>query len=280
MAEPANTDGTNWRRIAAMVAVIATLLYLAGVSAHPGATHTWTTFWTAFDDIGQCITPFVAAVACWLTARRSLGRERISWVLIGAGATSWGAGQVLWTVYEVGLGHQPVSPSLCDAGFLLAPLLIVGGLLGFVDTPAGVLSRLRGILEGLLIAGGLLVAVWTILLAPVVAASHDPVTEQLVTLAYPVLDAVGISAVLFVATRPRTQAFGSLPLLAAGIVSLGVADSSFWYLTTVKNFDGTNPTDAGWFAGFLLIAFGAVAVRRRFASADSMDGAEIGRAHV
>ena len=270
MAEPANTDGTNWRRIAAMVAVIATLLYLAGVSAHPGATHTW----TAFDDIGQCITPFIAAIACWITARRSSGRERVSWALIGAGAASWGAGQVLWTIYEVGLGHQPVSPSLCDAGFLLAPLLIVGGLLGFVDTPAGVLSRLRGILEGLLIAGGLLVAVWTILLAPVVAASHDPVTEQLVTLAYPVLDAVGISAVLFVATRPRTQAFGSLPLLAAGIVSLGVADSSFWYLTTVKNFDGTNPTDAGWFAGFLLIAFGAVAVRRRFASADSMDGAD------
>jgi diguanylate cyclase (GGDEF)-like protein/PAS domain S-box-containing protein len=275
VSEPTITDGMNWRRIAAVVAVIATLLYLAGVSAHPGTTHAWTTFWTAFDDIGQCITPFVAAVACWFTARHSSGRERISWGLIGAGATSWGAGQILWTVCELGLGHQPVSPSPCDAGFLLAPLLIVGGLLGFVDTPAGRLSWLRGILEGLLIASGVLVAVWTILLAPVVAASHDGVTEQLVTLAYPVLDAVGISTVLFVATRSRRLAFGSLPLLAAGIVSLAVADSSFWYLTTVKNFDGTNPTDAGWFAGFLLIGFGAVAVRRLAPTGltDQADGA-------
>jgi diguanylate cyclase (GGDEF)-like protein/PAS domain S-box-containing protein len=141
-----------------------------------------------------------------------------------------------------------------------------------VDTPAGKLSRLRGILEGLLIAGGLLVAVWTILLAPVVAASHDAVTEQLVTLAYPAFDAVGISAVLFVATRTRTHAFGSLPLLAAGIVSLAVADSSFWYLTTVKNYGGTNPTDAGWFAGFLLIGFGAAVVRRTVSTHDSADG--------
>jgi len=49
-------------------------------------------------------------------------------VLIGAGAVAWALGQVIWTIDEVGLGHQPVSPSPCDVGFLLAPLLIVGGL--------------------------------------------------------------------------------------------------------------------------------------------------------
>ena len=53
------------------------------------------------------------------------GREKVSWLLIGCGVASWGGGQVLWTVYEVGFGRQPVSPSLCDVGFLLSPLLIV-----------------------------------------------------------------------------------------------------------------------------------------------------------
>jgi diguanylate cyclase (GGDEF)-like protein/PAS domain S-box-containing protein len=126
-------------------------------------------------------------------------------------------------------------------------------------------------LEGLLIAGGVLVAVWTVLLAPVVATSSNPLTEQLVTLAYPVVDAVGIATVLFVATRRRSHVYGRLSLLAAAIVLLAVSDSTYWYLSTVKNFDGTNPTDAGWFAGFLLLGFGAVALCRRPTSAEPED---------
>jgi diguanylate cyclase (GGDEF)-like protein/PAS domain S-box-containing protein len=256
-----NTDPSSWsprRRLAVGASVLATVVYLAAISARPGGAQRW----TAFDDIGQAITPAIAAAACWWTARRSSGREKRAWALIGAGAASWGVGQVIWTIDEVGLGHQPVSPSPCDVGFLLAPLLVIAGLLLFVDTPAGSWSWVRGAFEGLLIAGGLLVAVWTIMLAPVAGASHDPLIEQVVALAYPVLDAMGISALLFMATRRRTHEFGRLSVLAAGIALLAVSDSAFWYLTTVHNFDDVNPTDAGWFAGWLLVAFGAMAVRR------------------
>jgi len=237
------------------VAVAATAAFTVLVAWHPGGP----AHWTAFDDIGQAVTPFVAAGACLWTSRRSAGRERAAWVLIGLGAASWGAGQIAWTVYEVGLGYQPVSPSICDAGFLLSPLLVVGGLLSFVETPAGLLSRVRGAIEASIIGGGLLIAVWTILLAPVASGAKDRMTEQLVTLAYPVLDTVGIAALLFLASRPRSHRFGSLPLLGMGIACLAVADSAFWYLTTVKNYGDVNPTDAGWFAGFLLVAFAAVA---------------------
>jgi diguanylate cyclase (GGDEF)-like protein/PAS domain S-box-containing protein len=270
MANMTIGNGARRHRVAVVVAVVASFVYLVAVSVHPG-THRWTSFWTAFDDFGQCITPFIGAAACWLTARRSSGRERVSWVLIGAGAAAWGAGQILWTLYEVGFGHQPVSPSLSDAGFLLSPVLIVIGLLRFVDTPAGLLSRVRGVLEALLIAGGVLVAVWALLLSPVVATSRNSLAEQLVTLAYPVLDAVAIATVLFVATRRRSHVYGRLSLLAGAIVLLAVSDSTFWYLTTVKNLDDVNPTDAGWFAGFLLLGFGAVALRRRPNVADPGD---------
>ncbi len=267
MANTTNGIRVRSRRVAVVIAVAASFVYLVAVSVHPG-THRWTSFWSAFDDFGQCITPFVGAAACWLSARRSSGRERGSWVLIGSGAAAWGVGQILWTVYEVGFGHQPVSPSPCDAGFLLSPVLIVIGLLRFVDTPAGLLSRVRGVLEALLISGGVLVAVWALLLSPVAAASRNSLTEQLVTLAYPVLDAAGIATVLFVATRRRSHVYGRLSILAGAIVLLAVSDSTFWYFTTVKNFDDVNPTDAGWFAGFLLLAFGAVAFRRQSAVDD------------
>jgi hypothetical protein len=159
---------------------------------------------------------------------------------------------------------------VCDIGFLMSPVLIVTGLLRFVDTPAGLLSRARGVFEGLLIAAGLLVPVWAILLAPVVRESSDPLAEQVVTLTYPALDAVAISAVLFVVTRRRTQVFGRLTLLAGAVVLLAVSDSSFWYLTTVSTYDSVNPTDAGWFAGFLMLAFAASAPRRT-PDAESLD---------
>ena len=80
-----------------------------------------------------------------------------------------------------------------------------------------------------------------------------------------------ISALLFVATRHRTHAFGRLSLLAGAIALLAVSDSTFWYLSTVKNFDRVNPSDAGWFAGFLLLGFGAVATRDRPTPDDAIE---------
>ncbi len=252
------------RRAVWWLCAAAILLFTAGVSLHPGGESRW----TAFDDIGESLTPFIALAACWTVARRSAGRERSAWALIGAGAGSWGLGQVGWTIFEVGLGTTPESPSLCDAGFLLSPLLIIAGLLLFVLTPAGLLTRLRGALEALLIAGGLLAAAWSLVLAQAVSGSDAPVSTQIVTLAYPILDVVALAALLFTVSRPRMHRFGDLGGLGAGIVALAAADATFWYLTTVKNVDSVNASGAGWFAGFLLIAVSALpvrgAVRRRW----------------
>ncbi len=249
---------TRRLRIAVALGLLASVVFAAGVSLHPGNA----AFWTAFDDLGESIAPLVCTLACLVTAVRSGGRERIAWTLIGAGALAWGCGQVLWTVDEVGRGFTPVSPCLCDIGFLSSPLLIVAGVLGFVDTPSGALSRVRGAFEAALLAGGFLLPVWTLLLAPFAAAGSGSLAERLVTLAYPVCDAVGVAAVIFVLTRQRTHAHGQLAFLALGIVLLAVSDSSFWYLTTIKSYGSVDPTDSGWVIGFLLIGFAASAGTR------------------
>ncbi len=252
----ARTIGAS-RRAAWWSAAAATLLFTLVLSAHGGDGEPW----IAFDDIGESITPFVAALLCGLTARKTTGRERVSWAMIGVGAGSWGIGQVIWTVFEVGLGREPVSPSVCDIGFLLSPPLIIAGLLLCVNTPAGFLSRLRGGLEALLISGGMLIAIWPVFLAPVVKDSSEGFASQAVTLAYPILDAIALAALLFTATRPRMNTFGSLAGVAIGIGMLAVADSTFWYLTTVKDVGGVHPSDGGWFGGFLVIAASALPVR-------------------
>ena len=63
------------------------------------------------------------------------------WALLGASVFVWGAGQAVWSYYEVMLGRQVPSPSLADVGFLSAVPLMVGALLVFPVPPVRSLAR-------------------------------------------------------------------------------------------------------------------------------------------
>src|SRR4029077_3618895 len=74
----------------------------------------------AVDDIGEAVAAGIAAVSCGLAGIRTQGRLRRAWILLGASAASWCLGETVWSVYEVGLGNAPVSPSVSDIFFLAA----------------------------------------------------------------------------------------------------------------------------------------------------------------
>ncbi len=240
--------------------------------------------WTAFDNIGETVAATLAALACAMRARseyavphepedrQSRGRGWIVWALIAAGVGAWAMGQAGWTVWEAAAGVSPPAPSVLDAGFLAFPLLAVCGLLGMVQTPAGRLSQMRAVAEGLFIAGGFLLLNWVLFIGPVLAEGTGSAFGEAVNLAYPLLDTVALGAVLFVATRGNADPPRGLALLGLGIVCLAVADSAFWYLSAVDSkFPGVTGLDTGWVAGFMLIAFAALATGRSHAS-DAREG--------
>lgn len=225
--------------------------------------------WTAFDNIGETLAAAFAAVACAVRAVRertlqlksSGGSSRgwIVWSLIAVGTAAWTAGQAGWTVWETGFGDAPPTPSPLDAAFLVFPVLTVCGLLGMVHTPAGRLSQVRAVAEGLFIAGGFFLLNWVLFIGPVIAQGTGTVFGEAVNLAYPTLDAVAVGAVLFVAVRGSEEPPPGLKLLGLGIVCLAVADSAFWYLSAVDSqFPGVTGLDTGWVAGFVLIALAAL----------------------
>jgi hypothetical protein len=202
-------------------------------------------FWTAFDDIGEALAALVATVALIVRVRRERGSHRpateraparelyppsltgdaqpadqrswLPWALLAVGVGTWALAQVAWGVYEVGLGIVPPTPSWLDGPFLLSPALIILGLLWMVRTPAGKLSQLRGVLEGLFIAAGLFLCSWVLLIGPVIVDSSDSALAQAVNLAYPALDVIGLAAVMFVALRRRDDPPAGLGLLGLGI---------------------------------------------------------------
>ena len=82
---------------------------------------------------------------------------------------SWAIGQAIVNVCEIGLGVRAPEPSAADVAYLLSYVLLVSGVLGFVRTPAGYLSPARGAVEGQLIASGVLLCSWSVVIGSVFA---------------------------------------------------------------------------------------------------------------
>ncbi len=275
-------------RLLAAAATLAVIFYAVLDAAHTGNAAGW----VAFSDGGELLAATIAAVACGVRAKRvhpanrlasaararvpagarrihdTISRRRIAWPLLTIGISCWALGELGDCVYEVGLGRPAPEPSVADIGFLLSYLFIICGLLAFVRTPAGALSRLRGAVEGLFMASGLVLCVWTLVIADVFEDNGRLTFGAFVDLCYPILDTVALATVLFVALRRRLNPPPGLSLLALGISLVAVADSSWWYLAEINpTFTSVTPVETGWVAGFLLIAFAALSKSRPRSSA-------------
>ena len=129
--KPLNVTGfgiRGWRvfAIAATSAAAFTVAFVAWTALRIGGDQVT----IAVDDIGEAVAAILAGVSCGLAANRNCGRTRLAWALFAASAASWGIGELVWSVYEVGLGVGVPFPSAADAGFLVAIPLGVAGVFG------------------------------------------------------------------------------------------------------------------------------------------------------
>ena len=102
-----------------------------------------------FGDYAHNVIEVMAGLLCLAGAMRATGRERVAWLLIGAGVEAWALGNLYYTVvlYDV---ESPPIPSLADAGFLLFPILALVGVVLLlrarsrnVPRPCGLTARSR-----------------------------------------------------------------------------------------------------------------------------------------
>jgi hypothetical protein len=213
---------------------------------------------TAIDDIGEAVAAAIASGACAWAAQRAQGRNRVGWALMGVSTGLWAAGEVVWSIYEVGLGQQVPSPSLADAGFLAAVPFAIAGIRAFWGPAAGTASRWRIWFDGLIVAIALVSTSWGFGLRLVWNSNSDLATKAL-ALAYPVGDIL-IGTVLILAIRRATGGQkGRMALLLVGVACYSAADSAFAYLTVQGTYSSVGSVlNTGWFAGFLLIALAAI----------------------
>ena len=223
------------------------------------------------SNIGLSLVPFLAAGACLRRAWRLTGRLRQSWVLLGASCAAWGLGQIVWTIYETGLGREVPFPSLADAGYLAAVPLAASGLLLMPAGSHSLAGWLRIILDGVMVALALFCTSWILVLGPLFAAGGDGPLATVLGLAYPVGDVVTITMLIFALLRAHHNGEASrhpLLLLGLGLGGIAVADSGFVYLTSQTSYASGSFIDIGWFLGFVLLF---AAARRPESAAPSDD---------
>ena len=213
----------------------------------------------AVDDIGEAVAALIAALSCGLAAARTSNRTRLAWGFFAASAASWGIGEVVWSVYEVGLGVSVPFPSAADVGFLLAIPLAVAGVFAFTSAPGRLATRGEALLAGAIIALSLLFVAWALGLGNVYDTSTASPPARLIGLAYPVGDIITITVLVLALRRARRAELGSMFLLLGGLASAALANSAFAYLTASGSY-GTigSLLDAGWVVGYLMIALAPI----------------------
>ena len=241
-------------RVAAAALAVGTLLYVSYLAIAPGSTRSI----TVVNDLGQTMVPLlIAAPALVLAGRRAEGRLKMSWYLLAAAAVCWGLGQAVWTWFEVVLDEPVPYPGLADVGYLGAIPFLLAGVLVFPSRSLRNIGRARAVLDGLITTAAMIFASYGTFLGVVYLASEGEWLERSIAVVYPVADVVTVAVVFAVLARRQDRWSGPLPLVAAGAVSLAVADSAFAYMTAMGTYGSEPVTDVCWPLGFALLALAA-----------------------
>ena len=212
---------------------------------------------TAISDLAQLVAALVACTCCVIATRGASPTMRRAWWLLAASTGSWAAGEATWSTYELVLRHDAPFPSLADLGFLLSVPLAVIGLCCFVESPARLYSRLLAVVEAAVIASGVLLVSWLVVLGAVYRNSSGDALERWISLAYPIGDCMILAVVLFATTRREVRRLGTISTLAGGFASIAVADSAFAVFSQSSSYSSGHIADLGWVVGFAVVAIAA-----------------------
>jgi hypothetical protein len=84
--------------------------------------------------------------------------------------------------------------------------------------------------------------------------------------------AVIFAVLALIARSGSTSATGPLVFLALGFGAIAVSDSAYTYLTQIGEYESGSYIDAGWLAGYVLVAMAGAARTHQYASSEAVAG--------
>ena len=209
------------------------------------------------DDGATVLSVFVAALLCHRAARHNRGRLRLFWQLLAAAAWAWTAAEAIWDFYDLVLKRAVPVPSWADVGYLGAIPLTVAALLVHPAMRDGAVRRARAAIDGIVVATAVAFVGWSLVLGPLWRLTDLSTAGGVVAVAYPFGDIVMVALIVLIVRAMEPHRRTALWFVLAGLVAMAVTDSTYTYLTEVKNYSSGNILDVGWIVAYLLLAVGA-----------------------
>ena len=194
-------------------------------------------------------------IALWLIRTRRA--ESLAWLVFSAGVLMYAIAQTLWGIYNqvVMPGRLPF-PWWPDLFYLLQYPCFFLALTLLPRAPLGkqsTASRVKVVLDSLLVMVAATALSWYFLLEPIYIQSSQSLLGKITNLAYPVGDLGVLFGLVLVLVHRRPVERSVLVLLIGAVMCLALADS--WYtainLYTTKYVSG-GPDDLFWMACYLL----------------------------
>jgi diguanylate cyclase (GGDEF)-like protein len=198
------------------------------------------------------VTPFLAALACIRTARRT---GNSAWWFFAAAMVAWGTGALVVAVYYLAGWSAPVVSPGELATLAFAPLVAIGLLLA-PGIPGSLTARLRMLADAVIAAWAMLIVAWAPMIRPLLGdAGHGGLS--IVNVAYPVMDLALVALLCAMLAQFAAHSRGTLLLLTAAVLSFAAADLGNTYAVQRGGIAPASLVVVGWSTAFLLFALAA-----------------------
>ncbi len=220
---------------------------------------------TLGSDILLIATPGWAAAACFRTGwrRRGTGGTQLSFWLLGTGCLFWGLGNAVWTALVLTVGPSSFVPSPADPFYLLLLPLTAAALLCLPNKARDLVSRLRRLCDGCIVAASLLAVGWPLIVLPLIDEVHQPLTLA-VTVAYPAGDFVLLTLLLPMTLSAAPRWRPMMLQLTGSLLALTAADVAYCVANRLGNYSSASAITLAWAGCFLgVVAFARTANRNQ-----------------
>jgi signal transduction histidine kinase len=174
-------------------------------------------------------------------------RLPVAWYLLATGQLCFAVGDVTFNLYAWVWHTDPPIPSAADVFYLVGYPFLAAGLfiLVFARRSEG---RRAGAVDAALLTVAFAICQWIFVMRPLIDGS-SPWKDKTVALAYPAMDVLLLSALVFLALTPVWRVL-AYRLLTASIVLLIVADEL--YALSPETYSGTTFLDTCWLLSYIL----------------------------
>lgn len=212
-----------------------------------------------FSEIVYFVIPAASGLALMAAALTLNGREKVAWFVIGAGALSWGLGEIIWVVYEFFLQVEVPYPGWADVFYVLGYPLIFAGVLLLPHVKPRPMERLRLALDTVAGSIALTAIVWVTYLGGQIYLDPDAgFLEQIINLLYPFGDLFLLIALMILTVRRSSLRFDlRLIVLGLGMIVNVVADVVYVFQVEADTYASGGWLDAVWliaYAAFIVVA--------------------------